>query len=66
MSFDIDPQDKHRRILCHHPESDCIFEVNSLAEFEHLCKDEQVDDVTDIQHYEKLFELRQLEKENKI
>lgn len=55
MSFDQDPQDTYKRILCYHAESDCIFIVNSQAEFDHCCNAEPIDDVTGIEKYEKAF-----------
>lgn len=55
MGFDIDPRDKHKRILAVHQESDSYFECKSLAEFEHYCQFEPLDDVTGIKHHEDAF-----------
>ena len=56
--FDEDPDDSYRRILCHHPESDSIFEVHSMAEFAQCNNAEQVDDVTGVEYYENLFKVK--------
>lgn len=55
MSFDTNPQDGYERILCSHPESDSLFEVFSRAEFESLCQNYQVNDVTGVEFYENEF-----------
>lgn len=65
MSFDIDPVDKYKRILCHHPESDSLFLCKSLAEYYYFanCECGDVDDVTDVEIFETEFERREKEKE---
>lgn len=62
MSFDKDPDDKYERILCNHPESDCLFEVFSRAEFAEYNRSEQVDDVTGIPHWEEMFRKQEFRK----
>jgi hypothetical protein len=59
MSFDIDPQDHYKRILCYHAESDNYFVAKSRAEFDHYCQFEQVDDVTDVECHENEFKKRE-------
>lgn len=59
MSFDIDPRDQYRRYLLNHPESDCLFEVFSQAEAEQMLCQDQCDDVTGMEHWEKLFKEQQ-------
>ena len=64
MSFDIDPVDKHKRILCHHPDSDSLFICKSQAEFNYFanCNCGDVDDVTDVKDFEEEFKRREAEK----
>jgi len=58
--LDVDPNDKPQRILCYHPESDCLFVVNSMAEYINYCKDDPIDDVTGVEWAEKDY----IEREN--
>lgn len=53
MSFDIEPEDIYKRILCYHSESESLFEVFSGAEFNHVERNGGVDDVTGIESFEK-------------
>ena len=53
--FDEDPKDSSTRILCYHPESDCLFVVKSRAEFMSYCQHDQIDDVTGIKWAEDRF-----------
>ena len=55
MSYDIDPQDIFRRILCHHDGSGSLWEVFSQGEFESQNRDGEIDDVTGIKIYEDAF-----------
>ena len=52
MSFDIDPRDKYKRILCYHPESDNYFVCKSQAEFDNYNEFGEVDDVTGVECHE--------------
>ena len=63
MSFDIDPDDKHQRILMYHPESDCVYEVFSRAEMYHAINaDGMSHEVTDEPEFEERFKREQDEK----
>lgn len=53
--FDEDPDDQYERILCYHPESDCLFEVFSRSEFRQANTTEQVDDLSGVEWAEKRF-----------
>lgn len=56
MSFDIDPKDKYQRILMYHAESDCLYEVFSIAEMENAINADGMSiDVTDEEKAEARF-----------
>lgn len=58
MSFDIDPVDKHKRILAYHAESDCYFECKTQAEFNNYNEFGEIDDVTDVENHENEYKKR--------
>lgn len=53
MSFDENSSDRYQRFLVYHPESDCLFEAESLAEYEQYCQ--ECDDVTGVTWAEDRF-----------
>lgn len=59
MSFDIDPQDKYKRILAYHAESDCYFLCKSMAEFANYNQFGEIEDVSDIYVHEEEFKKRE-------
>jgi hypothetical protein len=66
MSFDIDPDDKYQRILMYHPESDCVYEVFSVAEkYNAINADGMSYEVTGDVELEERFKREQDEKKQK-
>lgn len=55
MSFDIDPREHERRILCYYSRNDYYFIVKSQAAFDSFNIDNEIEDVTGDKYHEEQY-----------